>query len=1082
MVWAMGAPHHEAADDDKHTMSRKRRPGMIGIVRIALSRPYTFVVAALLILIFGVLSAVRTPTDILPNIGIPVVAAVWTYNGMSPEDMSGRVVYYYERSLSAQVNDIQHIESQSMFGYAVVKIFFQPSVDINAALAQVGAASQTVLKQLPPGINPPQILEFSASSVPILQLALSSKTLSQTSLFDFGQNFIRPQLATVHGAALPSPYGGKVRQIQIDLDQHALQSRGLSAQDVVVALAQQNLITPVGTQKIGQFEWNIALNDAPRAIDELGDLPVKRVNGTIVYMRDVAHVRDGAPPQTNIVHVDGTHAVLMTVLKSGAASTLDIIARVKSLLPQIKQSLPPSLKLTAVGDQSVFVTSAVVGVIREGLIAAGLTGLLILVFLGSWRSTLIITISIPLAILFSVTMLSVLGESINVMTLGGLALAVGILVDDATVTIENINYHLEMGKEVETAILDGARQIVVPATVSLLCICIVFVPMFGLGGVAGYLFRPLAEAVVFAMIGSYLLSRTLVPTLANFLLHKHVHVSGPAAHATARKSLFARFNRGFERRFEQVRTGYVGLLELALVWRTRTIIGFFAVVLLSFGLLPFLGRNFFPTVDSNQIKLHVRAQTGTRIEDVSALVGRVEQAIRARMIPPEHLDSIVDNIGMPVSGINLAYGNSGTIGEEDADVLISLKGATANGYIRRMRERLPREFPGTVFSFLPSDIITQIVNFGLPAPIDLQVVGNNLKANRVYADMLLQKISRIPGVADARIEQAFNEPTLHVNVDRSLASLVGVTEQDAATSMLDTLAGSIQTAPTFWLNPKNGVSYPIVVQTPQYDLDDLNQLQNTPVGKAGKTELLGGLSKMETGTSDAVVSHYNVRPVIDIYATPQGRDLGAIAADIDRIVADNASTVPRGSQVTLRGQVTTMTSAYSQLVGGLAFAILLIYLLIVVNFQSWTDPAVIVMALPGALAGIVWMLFLTGTTLSVPALTGAIMCMGVATANSILVISFARERMASGLDAFEAAMESGATRFRPVLMTALAMIIGMGPTALSAEQNAPLGRAVIGGLLFATVATLFVVPTIFSVAHRKERSSRGLPAGAVPAE
>ena len=1078
----MGAPHHEPGDDDDRTTYRNWLPGMIGIVRIALSRPYTFVVAALLILIFGVLSAVRTPTDILPNIGIPVVAAVWSYNGMSPEDMSGRVVYYYERSLSSQVNDIQHIESQSMFGYAVVKIFFQPSVDINAALAQVGAASQTVLKQLPPGINPPQVLEFSASSVPILQLALSSKTLSQTSLFDFGQNFIRPQLATVHGAALPSPYGGKVRQIQIDLDQHALQSRGLSAQDVVVALAQQNLITPVGTEKVGKFEWNIALNDAPKAIGELGDLPVKRVNGTIVYMRDVAHVRDGSPPQTNIVHVNGTHAVLMTVLKSGAASTLDIIARVKSLLPQIKQSLPPSLQLTAVGDQSVFVTSAVVGVIREGLIAAALTGLLILVFLGSWRSTLIITISIPLAILFSVTMLSVVGESINIMTLGGLALAVGILVDDATVTIENINYHLEMGKEVEDAIMDGARQIVVPATVSLLCICIVFVPMFGLGGVAGYLFRPLAEAVVFAMIGSYLLSRTLVPTLAKFLLSKHVHLSGAEAHAAARKSLFVRFNRAFEHRFERVRRGYVGLLELALVWRARTIIGFFVIVLLSFGLLPFLGRNFFPPVDSNQIKLHVRAQTGTRIEDVSALVGRVEMAIRARMIPPAHLDSIVDNIGMPVSGINLAYGNSGTIGEEDADVLISLKDATAAPYLRRMREFLPRQFPGTVFSFLPADITTQIVNFGLPAPIDLQVVGNNLKANRVYADMLLQKMSRIPGIADARIEQAFNEPTLSVNVDRSLASLVGVTEQDAATSMLDTLAGSIQTAPTFWLNPKNGVSYPIVVQAPQYDLDNLNQLRNTPLGKAGQTELLGGLSKLETGTSDAVVSHYNVRPVIDIYATNQGRDLGAITGDIDRIIADNSSTLPRGSQVTLRGQVTTMTSAYSQLIGGLVFAIVLIYLLIVVNFQSWTDPAVIVMALPGALAGIVWILFLTGTTLSVPALTGAIMCMGVATANSILVISFARERMASGLDAFTAAMESGATRFRPVLMTALAMIIGMGPTALSAEQNAPLGRAVIGGLLFATLATLFVVPTIFSLAHRNEHAARGVPAGAVPAE
>ena len=1047
---------------------------MIAIVKIALSRPYTFIVTAILILIFGVLSAVRTPTDILPNIGIPVVAAVWSYNGMSPNDMSGRVVFYYERSLSAQVNDIEHIESQSMFGYAVVKIFFQPSVNINSALAQVTAASQTVLKALPTGITPPQILSFNASSVPILQLALSSKSLSQTQLFDEGQNFIRPQLATVEGAAVPSPYGGKVRQIQIDLDQHALQARGLSAQDVVVALSKQNLITPVGTQKVGTFEWNVALNDAPAAFQDLEDLPIKRARGTVVTMRDVAHVRDGSPPQTNVVHVDGTHAVLMTILKSGAASTLAIIARTKALLPQIQASLPPSLSVKAVGDQSVFVTSAVLGVVREGLIAAALTGLMILVFLGSWRSTLIITISIPLAILFSLTLLSVLGQTINVMTLGGLALAVGILVDDATVTIENMNYHLEMGKPVERAILDGARQIVVPATVSLLCICIVFVPMFGLGGVAGYLFRPLAEAVVFAMIGSYFLSRTLVPTLASFLLQKHEHRP-----AHARRGFFTRFQRGFERHFERLRHGYAGLLELALLYRGRTLLGFFGIVLLSFCLLPFLGRNFFPAVDSNQIKLHVRAQTGTRIEDVSALCGRIEAAIRQRIIPPGKLDTIVDNIGMPVSGINLAYGNSGTIGVEDADILISLKGgATEADYARAMRHTLPRLFPGTSFALLPSDIITQIINFGLPAPIDLQVVGNDLAANRAYADMLLSRVRRVPGVVDARIQQEFNEPTLNVNVDRTLAQLVGVTEQDAATSMLDTLAGSIQTAPTYWLNPKNGVSYPIVVQTPQYDVDTMGNLENVPLGSSGSTQLLGGLSKIVTGSSPAVVSHYNVRPVIDIFASASGRDLGAVASDIDAVVAQAAGTLPRGSQVHLRGQVTTMTEAYSQLISGLAFAVVLIYLLIVVNFQSWVDPAVIVAGLPGALAGIVWMLFLTGTTISVPALTGAIMCMGVATANSILVISFARERMASGLDAMQAALESGATRFRPVVMTALAMVIGMGPTALSAEQNAPLGRAVIGGLMFATVATLFVVPVIFSLAHRNEHARGTVPANA----
>ena len=1054
---------------------------MIGIVKIALSRPYTFVVMAVLILIFGVLSAVRTATDILPDIGIPVVAAVWSYNGLSPDDMSGRVIYYYERTLSSQVNDIQHIESQSMFGYGVVKIFFQPKVNINAALAQVTAASQTVLKALPAGITPPQILEFSASSVPILQLALSSKSLSQARLFDYGQNFIRPQLATVPGAAIPSPYGGKVRQIQIDLDTHALQARGLSAQDVVAALAEQNLVTPVGTQKVGSFEWNVSLNDAPREFEELENLPIKSVNGTVVSMRDVAHVRDGSPPQTNVVHLDGAHAVLMTILKSGAASTLDIIANVKAILPQIEASLPPSLQLKAVGDQSVFVASAVMGVVREGLIAAGLTGILILVFLGSWRSTLIITVSIPLAILFSLTMLSVVGETINVMTLGGLALAVGILVDDATVTIENINYHLEFGKEVQTAILHGARQIVVPATVSLLCICIVFVPMFGLGGVAGYLFRPLAEAVVFAMIGSYILSRTLVPTLANMLLRKYVHHEGPA-----KPSVFGRFQRGFERRFERVRSGYVGLLELALAYRPQVIIGFFAAVLLSFGLAPFLGRNFFPSVDSDQIKLHVRAQTGTRIENAAALCGRIEQAIRDHIIPPAHLDTIVDNIGLPVSGINLAYGNSGTISGGDADILITLKGATADQYARKLRQYLPRAFPGTTFALLPADIITQIVNFGLPAPIDLQVVGHDIPANRAYADRLLARIARVPGVADARIQQAFNEPTLRVDVDRQLASLVGVSEKDAATSLLDTLAGSIQTAPTFWLNPHNGVSYPIVVQTPQYDVDSMGSLQNTMLGSGKHTEMLGGLARVHTVSSDAVVSHYNVRPVIDIYATNQGRDLGAVAADIEAIVADEAHALPRGTQVALRGQVTTMTEAYNQLIGGLAFAVVLIYLLIVVNFQSWTDPAVIVLGLPGALAGIVWMLFLTGTTLSVPALTGAIMCMGVATANSILVISFARERMATGLTAIQAAIEAGATRFRPVLMTALAMIIGMAPTALSAEQNAPLGRAVIGGLLFATAATLFVVPTIFSLAHRRENlggtRSAGQPASAQAAE
>jgi multidrug efflux pump subunit AcrB len=1055
---------------------------VLAVVRIALSRPYTFVVMAMLIMIFGVLSWLRTPTDIFPNIGIPVISVVWTYNGLPPDDMSGRIIYYYERTLTAQVNDIQHVESQSLPGYGVVKVFFQPSVNINAALAQVTAASQTVLKLLPPGVTPPYVLTFNASSVPIIQLALASSSLSQAELFDFGQNFIRPQLATVAGAAIPSPYGGKVRQVQVDINQTGLQSYGLSAQDVVDALARQNLITPVGTEKIGKFEYIISLNDAPQDIETLNNLPIHKVNGTLVFIRDVAYVHDGAPPQTNVVRVDGSHAVLMTIQKSGSASTLDVINGVKSLLPHIEASLPKSLKLEAVGDQSKFVNAAVSGVIREGAIAATLTGLMILVFLGSWRSTLIITISIPLAILASITALSVLGETINVMTLGGLALAVGILVDDATVTIENINYHLEQGKQIEDAIMDGSRQIVIPATVSLLCINIVFVPMLGLGGVAGYLFRPLAEAVAFAMIASYVLSRTLVPTLANYLLAAQVHHHGGHGEAPATRNLFARFQRGFEHRFESLRAGYRNLLEGAVAARWVFVAGFLAVVLLSFGLAPFLGQNFFPAVEAGQIKLHLRAQTGTRIEETARLCDEVEAAIRG-VIPHRDLATIVDNIGLPISGINMAYANSGTIGSEDADILVSLTDDHQGGtddYVQRLRDRLPKLFPGTTFAFLPADIVTQILNFGLPAPIDLQVIGNDIEGNRAYAQMLLRRVAHVAGVADPRIQQAFDAPTLDVNVDRSLAADLGMTERDVSTSLQDTLAGSIQTAPTFWLNPKNGVSYPIVVQMPQYRIDTMGELQNVPITANGTSQLLGGLASVSRRVGPGVVSHYNVQPVIDIYGTTQGRDLGAVAADIKRIIDETSGQVPRGSTVVLRGQVTTMTTAYNQLFAGLAFAIVLIYLLIVVNFQSWIDPFVIVMGLPAALAGIVWMLFVTNTTLSVPALTGAIMAMGVATANSILVVSFARERLAAGLSPVEAAIEAGFTRFRPVLMTALAMVIGMAPMALSAEQNAPLGRAVIGGLLCATCATLFFVPVVFSIAHT--RSARASPAkGALPA-
>jgi multidrug efflux pump subunit AcrB len=1042
---------------------------MIGIVRLALRRPYTFVVMALLILIFGTASALRTPTDIFPNINIPVISVVFTFTGLPADDMAGRVVTFYERSLPNSVNDIEHIESQSIANYGIIKIFFQPTVNINAALAQVNGMSQTVLKQMPPSITPPLILSFNASSVPILQLALSSDKLSETQIFDDALNFIRPALAPVPGAALPLPFGGKVRQVQADLNQQALHQYGVSANDVISALSLQNLITPVGTQKIGTYEYTVNLNDSPKAVKAFNDLPVKTVNGTVIYMRDVAYVHDGNPPQTNAVHVNGASAVLLTIVKAGASSTLDIINGVKSLLPSVSQTLPSSLKLTAVGDQSVYVTDAVSSVVREGVIAAALTGVMILLFLGSWRSTLIITLSIPLAILAALTGLSLLGETINVMTLGGLALAVGILVDDATVTIENINWHLEQGKEIEPAILDGARQIVVPATVSLLCICIAFVPMFGLGGVAGYLFRPLAEAVMLALAASYVLSRTLVPTLANYLLrNQQVHNSADGdASAKASRNPFARFQRGFERRFENLRRTYLGLLQLALQNRIKLTAGFLCFSLLSFGLAPSLGQDFFPTVDGGQIKLHIRAPTGTRLEETTSLTDRIGTAIHG-IIPASELDGIVSNIGLTVSGINMAYNNSGTIGVADADILISLKPnhAPTDNYIKTMREKLPPQFPGTTFAFLPADIVSQVLNFGVPAPIDLQVAGRDLTADRKYANALLAKVRQIPGIADARIQQAFQQPTLDVNVDRSLTSLVGLTEKDVATSMQTTLSGSSQSAPTYWLDPTNGVSYAVSIQTPQRDINTMAGLNNIPVtSSAANPQLLGGLANVQRTNSNAVVSHYNVTPVIDIYATPQGRDLGALASDIQKVIHATAQQLPKGASVALRGQVSTMTSAYRQLYVGLAAAIVLIYLLIVINFQSWADPFVIVMALPTALAGIVWVLFATGTTLSVPALTGAIMCMGVATANSILVISFARERMEAGLNATAAAFEAGSARFRPVLMTALAMVIGMLPMAIEPGQNQPLGRAVIGGLVFATCATLVLVPTIFSLVH-----------------
>jgi multidrug efflux pump subunit AcrB len=1045
---------------------------MVGIVKIALNRPYTFVVMGLLILIFGVISIVRTPVDIFPNINIPVVSVVFSYNGLSPDNMAGRIVTYYERAATTSVNNIEHIESQSMANYGIIKIFFQPGVNISQALAQIAATSQTVLKQMPAGINPPTVLRFDASSVPILQIALSSDQLSQAALFDEASSFIRPQLVSVPGSAIPLPYGGMVPQVQADLNQQALHSYGLSANDVVNALAAQNLITPVGTQKIGTFEYTVNLNNSPDTIEAFNNLPVKTVNGAVIYMRDVAYVHNGSSPQTNVVHVEGKNAVLLSVVKGGATSTLSIISGIKSRLPGLAKTLPPSLKLTAVGDQSGFVISAVSDVVREALIAAALTATMILLFLGSWRSTLIITISIPLAILSSVTALSLLGETINVMTLGGLALAVGILVDDATVTIENINRHLDLGQDIVSAILNGAHEIMIPATVSLSCICIAFVPMFALGGIGGYLFRPLAEAVIFALIASYILTYTLVPTLASHLLRRAAPSGDGEPGARASQNRLVRFQKGFERRFEEVRQYYRGLLQLGLHNPRRLFVGFLAVSLLSMGLVPLLGQDFFPAVDGGQIKLHIRAQTGTRIEDTTRLCDQIGLAIH-QIIPAKQLAGVVDNIGVSVSGINMAYNNSGTISAADADILITLapKHAPTARYVRAMRERLPGLFPGVTFSFLPADMVSQILNFGVPAPIDLQIVGANVQANRQYADELLARVSKISGVADPRIEQAFEQPTLNVNVDRSLAGLVNLTERDASSAMLDTLAGSTQSYPTFWLDPKNGVSYPVAVQTPQTQIDTLGALQNIPLTAGGgsndSSQLLGGLATIQRTPGDALVSHYDVRPVIDIYATPQERDLGGIASDIQKAIKATAGDVPRGTDVVLRGQVLTMSNAYRQLLGGLALAIVLIYFLIVVNFQSWLDPFVIITALPTALAGIVWMLFTTGTPLSVPALTGAIMCMGVATANSILVISFARERMADGADAVTAAMDAGGTRFRPVIMTALAMIIGMVPMAVLPGQNAPLGRAVIGGLLFATCATLIFVPTVFSFVHAR---------------
>ena len=1073
------------------------------IVKIALERPLTFIVLALLLLILGPLAILNTPTDIFPNIDIPVVSVVWQYTGLPADDMNNRIVTGFERSLTTTVNDVEHTETQSLNGVGLVKVFFQPNVKIDMAVAQITSISQTVIKSMPAGTTPPLVIVYNASSVPILQFALSSKELSEATIFDDANQIVRTFVTAVRGAATPYPYGGKQRQIQVDLNPQAMLAHNLSPSDVVAAIGAQNLILPAGTEKIGDLEYSVRLNGSPLQIDELNNAPIRTVNGITTYIRDVAHIHDGSPPQTNIVRVNGQRAVLMSILKIGNASTLDIVDSLQKMLPTIRTAIPQNMEIHALSDQSLFVRAAISGVIREGVIAAALTGLMILLFLGSWRSTLIIAISIPLSILASIIALSALGETINIMTLGGLALAVGILVDDATVTIENINSHLEEGKEVYDAIMEGAHQIAVPALVSTLSICIVFVPIFFLGGVAKYLFAPLAEAVVFAMLASYVLSRTLVPTLSLYWLKKHEHNQAP-------KGMLGRFQAGFERRFESTRNSYRGALETAEKHRGLFAILFFSSCALSVALLvPWLGRDFFPYVDGGQIKLHFRAQTGLRIEETARLADGVENVIR-QTIPAKELTSIVDTLGLPYSGINLSYSNTGVVGTSDGDIFVSLNDdhhPTIN-YVRELRQRLAQHYPGVTFSFLPADIVGQILNFGAPAPIDVQVSGNNTAAAIKVANDLYGQLKHVAGLVDLRLQQAQNLPQINVNVDRTRASLVGLTQQDVASNLLTALAGSSQVSPTYWVDPKTGISYTIATQAPQYRLDTLQALKTLPVtsdsttntasapstatgtsGMAGQT--LEDVATFSRSAGSAVVTHYSTRPTMDLYAGVDRTDLGSVAADVQRIVDGYKKQLPRGVNVDVRGQVVTMAQSYRGLIGGLAFAIILVYLLIVVNFQSWVDPLIIIAALPAALAGLVWMLFLTGTALSVPALMGAIMCMGVATANSILVISFARERMDHHNDAVKAAIEAGFARFRPVLMTAFAMIIGMVPMALGlgegGEQNAPLGRAVIGGLAMATVATLFFVPTVFSILHRtatvpeKHESNQTTPApGLIP--
>ena len=1062
------------------------------LVKTALNRPYTFIVLAVLLFILGPLAILRMPTDIFPAIDIPVVSIVWSYNGLGAEEMANRITTNYERALTSDVEDIEHIESQSLNGVSVTKVFFHPGADVTRAVAEASTAAQALLRVMPPGTLPPLVLTYSASTVPILQLALTSKTLSEQQLYDLGNTAVRTRLATVQGAAVPLPYGGKVRQIMVDIDPQALTARGLSPADVVNAVNAQNLTLPGGTAKIGAREYNVQMNGSTPSVDALNDVPVKLLpGGGVVYLHDVAHVRDGYVPQTNIVRADGKRAALLQIEKSGSASTLTIIEQVKDKLAAIAPSLPRALTVTPVSDQSVFVSSAIRGVVREALIAAGLTAAMILLFLGSWRSTVIIAISIPLAVLSSLIALAALGQTINIMTLGGLALAVGILVDDATVAIENMTHHLENGEPLHQAILVGSGEIAAPTLISTLCICIVFLPMFLLSGVARYLFVPLAEAVVFAMCASYFLSRTLVPTLAMYLMRTAAADAPPASGIRGRLSAW---QRGFEHGFERVRNGYHALLQRALVHRRRVGLAFLGACVASLGLLAFAGRDFFPSVDTGEIRLHLRAPTGTRIEETARLVDEVEARIR-RDIPAGELAGVLDNIGLPVSGINLTYDSSAPVGSSDADILLTLAPdhAPTPAHVEALRQDLNAQFPALTFSFLPADIVSQILNFGLPSPIDIQVTGRDLAANRVLAQTLLARLKTIPGLVDAHIQQAADEPSLDVHVDRTKALQAGLQQRDVAQNLLIALSGSAQTTPNFWLDPRNGVSYAVTTMVPQYDVDSLDALRNLPVAPTAATATpagapagyqLGSIGSLTRSTQQAVVSHYDVEPVIDIFASVQGRDLGGVAGDVRHAIDGVRPSLATGSGIVLRGQVQSMQSSFAGLGAGLLFAIVFVYLLMVVNFQSWLDALIIVSGLPASLAGVSWMLFVTHTTLSVPALTGTILCVGIATANSILVVNSAREHLAAGMPPLAAALEAGFGRFRPVLMTALAMLIGMLPMALGlgdgGEQNAPLGRAVIGGLAAGTCATLLFVPVVFSAVHewlaRRTPSTPRLPA------